>query len=84
MADLPPFGAYNQADCRVQYQCISKFLVNIEFAQSGRGLFSYLNTIVDNLKQYTSNTDNTCNDKNKGSECALNEDDVIILTARFL
>ena len=56
----------------------------MEFAQSGRRLFSYLNTIIDNLKKYTSNTDNICNDKNKGSEFALNEDDVINLTARFL
>ena len=39
--------------------------------------------IIDNLKKYTSNTGNICNYKNKGSECALNKNDVINLTARF-
>ena len=54
-------------------------LSNIELAQSGWRLFSYLNKIINNLI----NTDNIFNDQNKGCECAQNGDDVINLIARF-
>ena len=81
--DVTVVGTCIQAACRVQYPWISRYLVYIEFAQSWRRLFSYLNKIIDNLKKYASNTDDTCNDKNKGSECALNGDNAVNLTARF-
>ena len=46
-------------------------------------LLAYLNKVIDNLKEYTSNTENIYNDKNDSSECALNGDDVVDVTAHI-